>query len=95
MIKRVSIGLVALLLASTGVVHAGTYTLHPSGFGPHSYASWKAGEGQPDSNGNKDQALYFQKSTSTATPSFCLREPAMMPSTGETSEKSRPIARIM
>ena len=67
MIKRVSIGLVALLLASTGVVHAGTYTLHPSGFGPHSYASWKAGEGQPDSNGNKDQALYFQKFTTTPT----------------------------
>ena len=33
--------------------------------------------------------------TSTATPSFCLREPTMMPSTGETSEKSRPIARMM
>src|ERR1043165_1423464 len=30
--------------------------------------------------------------TSTATPSFCLREPTMTPSTGETSEKSRPTA---
>ena len=34
-------------------------------------------------------------STSTATPSFCLRDPTMMPSTGETSEKSRPTARTM
>jgi hypothetical protein len=65
--NRVLIGLIALLLATTGVVRAGTYTLHPSGFGPHSYAAWKAHEGQPDSNGNKDQALYFQKFTSTAT----------------------------
>ena len=34
-------------------------------------------------------------STSTATASFCLRDPTMMPSTGETSEKSRPTARMM
>src|ERR1700722_9819619 len=34
-------------------------------------------------------------STSTATPSFCLRDPTMMPSTGETSEKSRPTASMM
>jgi hypothetical protein len=67
MFKRVSIGLIALLLATTGVVLAGTYTLHPSGFGPHSYASWKGGEGLPDSNGNKNQALYFQKKTATTT----------------------------
>ena len=67
MFKRVSIGLISLLLATTGVVLAGTYTLHPSGFGPHSYASWKAHEGLPDSNGNKDQALYFQKMTTTPT----------------------------
>jgi hypothetical protein len=67
MFKRAAIALIALLLASTGVALAGTYTLHPSGFGPHSYASWKAGEGLPDSNGNKDQALYFQKKTTTAT----------------------------
>jgi hypothetical protein len=67
MYKRISIGLVALLLASTGVVLAGTYTLHPSGFGTHSYASWKAGEGLPDNNGSKNQALYFQKMTTTAT----------------------------
>src|SRR5258706_5064957 len=34
-------------------------------------------------------------STSTATTSFCLRDPTMMPSTGETSEKSRPTASSM
>src|SRR5882672_310314 len=34
-------------------------------------------------------------STSTATASFCLRDPTMMPSTGETSEKSRPTASMM
>src|ERR1700738_4266077 len=34
-------------------------------------------------------------STSTATASFCLRDPTMMPSTGETSEKSRPTASTM
>ena len=67
MFKRVSIGLISLLLATTGVVLAGTYTLHPSGFGPHSYASWKAHEGLVDNNGNKDQALYFQKMTTTST----------------------------
>src|SRR3954453_4509073 len=39
--------------------------------------------------------LYSTGTTSTATPSFCLREPTMMPSTGETSEKSRPTARMM
>jgi hypothetical protein len=41
--------------------------LHPSGFGQHSYSAWKADQGLPDSRGNKDQALYFQKLTSTAT----------------------------
>ena len=34
-------------------------------------------------------------STSTATPSFCFGEPTMMPSTGDTSEKSRPTASMM
>ncbi len=33
--------------------------------------------------------------TSTATLSFCLGDPTMMPSTGETSEKSRPTPRMM
>src|SRR3989442_7571901 len=39
--------------------------LHPSGFGTHSYASWKAHQGEPDTKGNADQALYFQKMTVT------------------------------
>jgi hypothetical protein len=40
-------------------------TLHPMGFGQHSYASWKAQEGQPDSSGDGNHALYFQKFTET------------------------------
>jgi len=61
--------LLALLFAFAmqGVANAGSVTLHPSGFGEHSYAAWKADEGLPDSNGNKDQALYFQKMTTTPT----------------------------
>ena len=41
------------------------------------------------------QGPYSTASTSTATPSFCLGDPTMMPSTGETSEKSRPTPKIM
>jgi hypothetical protein len=65
--------LVAMAIAMLLIVgvpqgaQAGDITLHPSGFGEHSYAAWKAHEGLPDSGGNKDQALYFQKMTSTAT----------------------------
>ena len=33
--------------------------------------------------------------TSTATLSFCFGEPTMTPSIGETSEKSRPMPRMM
>lgn len=46
---------------------AGGLTLHPSGFGEHSYAAWKAKEGIKDSRGNGDHSLYFQKMTTTAT----------------------------
>jgi hypothetical protein len=42
-------------------------TLHPDGFGPNSFAAWRAHEGLPDSKGNADHALYFQKMTTTAT----------------------------
>jgi hypothetical protein len=42
-------------------------TLHPSGFGPESYAAWKAKEGRADSRGNGDHALYFQKMVPTTT----------------------------
>jgi hypothetical protein len=58
----------ALALALAGGAAAGSsYTLHPAGFGTMSYSSWKAHQGTPDSQGNADQALYFQKMTSTAT----------------------------
>lgn len=47
---------------------AGTYTLHPAGFGPNSYAAWKAQEGLDDpGTGLPQQALYFQKFTDTTT----------------------------
>lgn len=66
MIRRVLVGALALLFAASGTTLAtGGPKLHPSGFGEHSYSSWKAGEGLPDSTGDKDQALYFQKMTET------------------------------
>jgi len=42
-------------------------TLHPSGFGPHSYAAWKAQQGEADSTGGSNQALYLQKEVPTLT----------------------------
>jgi len=65
--------LVAATVAAVGLVLAGgavagsSYTLHPAGFGPQSYAAWKAQQGTPDDTGSANQALYFQKMTSTAT----------------------------
>ena len=65
--------LVAATVAAAGLILAGgasagsSYNLHPSGFGTHSYAAWKAQQGTPDDTGNGNQALYFQKMTSTAT----------------------------
>jgi len=56
-----------LLTLAPAPASAGQITLHPSGFGEHSYAAWKGQEGLPDSTGNKDQFLYFQKETSTTT----------------------------
>src|SRR4051794_17627220 len=69
MIRRgVLIGIIATIaLLIPQVAQAGQYTLHPSGFGEHSYASWKAGQGLADSNGHGFQALYMQKMTTTAT----------------------------
>jgi hypothetical protein len=60
---------VSLLLGSVlaGVAFAGQVILHPNGFGEHSYAAWRAQSGLPDTAGNKDQSLYFQKRTSTMT----------------------------
>ena len=54
-----------LVLAASA--HAGEVILHPNGFGEHSYAAWKAQQGLPDSNGAKNQSLYFQKMTTTPT----------------------------
>jgi hypothetical protein len=46
---------------------AGGLTLHPSGFGEHAFAAWRAKEGIADSRGNGDHSLYFQKMTTTPT----------------------------
>jgi hypothetical protein len=59
--------IVAAALALPVAAFAGALTLHPSGFGTHSYAAWKAKQGLADSNGGAFQALYFQKDTSTTT----------------------------
>ena len=66
MLKR-ALACVAIMLFLASPASAGSLVLHPSGFGEHSYSAWKGGEGLPDSTGGKDQALYFQKMTSTAT----------------------------
>jgi hypothetical protein len=66
--RRSLLTLAALLaLAMPASALAGTLTLHPSGFGEKSYAAWKAKQGLPDTKGNDDQALYFQKMTTTPT----------------------------
>ncbi len=73
MSKRISLGVAlgAVLALVGGVLSgsAGDFTLHPSGFGPHSYAAWKAQQGNPeDADGaTSNQALYFQKMAPTAT----------------------------
>lgn len=56
---------VAVVLPAAAL--AGSLTLHPNGFGEHSYSAWKGDQGLPDSTGNQDQALYFQKMTATTT----------------------------
>lgn len=63
---RFTVAAIAALSFPTAAF-GGTLTLHPSGFGEHSYSSWKGQEGEADSNGSKNEALYFQKMTSTAT----------------------------
>ena len=54
-----------LALAIPAAASAGQYTLHPNGFGQHTYAAWNAQEGLPDSHGTADQALYLQKGVAT------------------------------
>jgi hypothetical protein len=58
---------VATAIALPASAFAGTLTLHPAGFGTMSYAAWKAQQGEPDSQGSANQALYFQKMTTTPT----------------------------
>src|SRR3954470_14221943 len=65
-LRFIAVGIVALA-AFPAYASAGALTLHPSGFGEKSYAAWKAHQGLPDTKGNDDQALYFQKQTATAT----------------------------
>jgi len=66
---RVMLTLTALTLALSTVAFAqnSKLSLNPSGFGAHSYVAWKAQQGLPDSNGNGNHALYFQKDTTTGT----------------------------
>jgi hypothetical protein len=66
-VRRFLVLLVTAALVVPLAAAAGTYTLHPSGFGDHSYSAWKAGEGLPDTNGTANQALYFQKMVPTPT----------------------------
>ena len=61
---------IALVVARHGSVpvFAGNVTLHPAGRGDHTFAAWKADQGEVDDNGaNANQALYFQKFTSTGS----------------------------
>ncbi|HEV3473053.1 MAG TPA: hypothetical protein VG408_07620, partial [Actinomycetota bacterium] len=60
--RNKALALSFLVLAGTAAVaDASGLRLHPSGFGKHSYASWKANEGLPDSTGSANEALYLQK----------------------------------
>ncbi len=52
---------VLVLVGTAAAADAAGLKLHPSGFGKNSYASWKAGEGLPDSTGNANEALYLQR----------------------------------
>jgi len=66
-----TVGLAVFVLVTTlpGLTFAQTpnLKLHPNGFGPDSYAAWKAKQGRQDSEGEGDHSLYFQKMTATAT----------------------------
>lgn len=67
---QIGLGTFVLGILLSSSVWAGQFVLHPNGFGPDSYASWKAKEGipdDPDEEGQADMALYFQKQVTTAT----------------------------
>ena len=57
---------IALAAANSNSANSG-YAIHPEGFGQRSFAAWRANEGLPDTKGNTNMALYFQKMTTTAT----------------------------
>ena len=58
----------ALALVMPASAFAGDLTLHPNGFGTDSYSAWKAKQGEADSTGGANEALYFQKFAPTADP---------------------------
>jgi hypothetical protein len=55
----------ALALAPTAL--ADNVVLFPNSFGAHTVASWRAQEGQPDTVGNANQALWLQKDEGGST----------------------------
>jgi hypothetical protein len=59
--------LATVVLVGPAAAQNGNLTLHPSGFGQHSYSAWKAKEGLADRTGNGNHSLYFQKMTATTT----------------------------
>jgi len=68
--QRLRLATVVFGLLASASVWAGEFVLHPNGFGPESYAAWKAKQGIPDDEfeeGNADMALYFQKQVPTST----------------------------
>ncbi len=65
--QSVSPSSVAVAAANANGNSSSGLKLHPDGFGQMSYAAWKAHEGLPDSKGNADHGLYFQKMTTTET----------------------------
>jgi hypothetical protein len=67
LIAAVSAATLAFVPAFGGQGGTTKLTLHPDGFGPNSYAAWKAQQGEADATGGASQALYFQKMTATTT----------------------------
>lgn len=65
-LRLIIVGVLALAFPAYALA-ANTVTLHPSGFGPQSYAAWKGQEGLPDRTGSGNHSLYFQKMVPTAT----------------------------
>jgi hypothetical protein len=67
---QTALGMVVSGVLLSSSAQAGEFVLHPNGFGPESYAAWKAKQGIPDDpqeEGQADMALYFQKLVSTST----------------------------